>query len=122
MLLLSRMAVADVGEDAGHLGVFEGEDALARKQHLEENCPEEARSGDAADDRQKKNQRRDEDAEVMQQIACSAKPAEEGSDGEAVDGGETIRAAMGAAVSMNMGGVSRCGSGRDAGGRSLRRQ
>ncbi len=33
-------AVADVSEDAGHLGLFCGEDALVRKEQLEENRPE----------------------------------------------------------------------------------
>ena len=124
MLSLSRMAVADLGEDAGHLGVFGGEDALAREKQFEEDCPEERGSGDAADDRQEQDQWCDEDAVAVQEIACSAKPAEEGSDGEAIDGGEAVESlpwsrAWYGPCGMRVADV-KCA--RCAGGRSRRRQ
>ena len=70
--------VADLSEDAGHLGVFEGEDALAREQEFEEDGPEECGSGYAADYGEDEDQRCCKDAEVVQEIPCSTEPAEEG--------------------------------------------
>jgi len=89
--------IADVGQNASHLGIFGGQDALARKKHLEEDGPEEHRSEDAAEHRENENQGRDKDVEVVQEITGSAKPAEERRNGEAVDGGEataTMRGGM----------------------------
>src|SRR5262249_12150672 len=81
----------------------DGEDSFAGQEQLEEKCPEERGSGNAADDGKKKNERRGEDAGVVQQIACSAEPAEEGCAGESVDGGETV---MRGAVSADVGVMS----------------
>ncbi len=41
-----------LSEDAGHLGLFGGEDALAREEQLEENRPEERGADETAEDRQ----------------------------------------------------------------------
>jgi hypothetical protein len=82
--------IADIGQNASHLGVFGSEDALAWKKHLEEDGPEERRSEDTAEHSENENQGRDKDVEVVQEITGSAEPAEEGRDGEAIHGGEAV--------------------------------
>jgi hypothetical protein len=86
-------AVTDTREYACHLSILGSKDALAREKHLKEDNPQESGSRDAAEHSQKENQRRTEDTEVVQQITCSAEPAQKGRDGKAVDGGKT-RAVM----------------------------
>jgi hypothetical protein len=93
-------AIADVGQNAGHLSVFGGKDALARKKYLEEDGPKERGSSNTAQYGQQEDQRRYEDAEVVQQIAGSAEPAEEGRDGEAIDGGDAVAAMRGTVRGM----------------------
>lgn len=83
-------AVADVGDDAGHLGLFGGEDALAREEELEEDGPEKGGSSKAADNCQQQNHRREEDGVAVQQVSRCAEPAEEGRDGESVDGRQAM--------------------------------
>jgi hypothetical protein len=92
--------IADIGQDASHLGVFGSQDALARQQQLEEDGPEERCSYDAAKHRENENKRRHKYVEVMQEIAGSAEPAEESRDGEAIDGGEAMAAMRGSMRSM----------------------
>ena len=58
--------ITDVGEDAGHLGLFGGENLLMGKKQLEERHPMDRGSSEAAEYGQKHDQRRDKDAEVMQ--------------------------------------------------------
>src|SRR5271170_2533524 len=88
-------AVADVSEDAGHLGLFCGEDALVRKKQLEENRPEKRCAEKTTEQGQQQNQRRDEDAVAIKEVADSAEPAKEGGDGEAVDRREAVGAVVG---------------------------
>ena len=78
-------AVADVRDDARHLGVFRGEDALAWEEELEEDGPEKCCTGEAADGCQQQDHRREEGSVVIQQISCCAKPGNEGGDGESID-------------------------------------
>ena len=58
--------ITDVGEDAGHLGLFGGENLLMGKKQLEERHPKDRGSSEAAEYGQKHDQRRDKDAGVMQ--------------------------------------------------------
>lgn len=81
--------VANMREYPCHLRILLRKDALTRKKYLEEDRPQKRGSRDAAERGQKENQRRSKDAKVVQQITCSAKPAQKGCDGEAVDGGDS---------------------------------
>jgi hypothetical protein len=80
--------VTDVGQDTGHLRFFGSEDALAGEKHFEEGRPNKCGPNEPAEYGQKQDQRRDEGAEVMQEVSCPAEPAKEGHDGEAIDSGE----------------------------------
>jgi len=93
-------AVADLGEYTGHLRVLRVQDAFAREQHLEEKRPEQRRAEDSACNRQEQDQRCDKDTVAMQEVAGSAKPAEERGEGEAIEGGEALGTAGMRAAAM----------------------
>ena len=53
-------AVTDLPDDAGHLGIFGGEDALVGKEEFEQDHPEEAGAGEAAENGQDEDERSEE--------------------------------------------------------------
>ena len=91
-------AIADVSYDARHLGFFCREHALMGKEDLEKDHPKEASANKTAENRENKNERSEEATVAIEQIAGCSEPAEKSGDSEAVDGGDSVRAAVGVGV------------------------